>query len=137
MSFDLREPITTQALRVAEHYDRRSFLARVTALSLALTAGFATARSAVAAAAPSRSAFASHCSGGFHGGTACSGQSCPVASGGCWYSCCTNLCGGSVATQFCDCCTTGPSDCAHGYCNTSGSFPCFDCKLQSCSIILC
>lgn len=138
MALDLREPILRQAQSLSDRHTRRSFLGRLGMLSLVAVGGVTFARQAVALGAPTDRGFKLHCAGGgSHLGNACSGGSCQYVQGGCWYSCCTNLCGGSSLTQFCDCCGPDGPGCDNARCSQSSAFPCYQCKLESCTIFSC
>lgn len=136
---DLHDPMLLAAQRLT-HHTRRSLIARVTLFSLALTSGVATARRAVAVAAPSAVRFKLHCyvggvQQGHTGGTCPDPSRCPsgTVAGGCWYSCCQH-CFGSYA-QFCDCCYNDNCDPGTNYCPTSHK--CFSCKTDMCTALTC
>lgn len=125
------DPLAEQAQHLAANFSRRSFIAKATAISLAAVGGLTFAQRAIAVAAPLQSTFSSHCVGGYHAGSACSGGTCPGIWGQCWWSCCSNLCSG-LFTEFCDCCVTGSGSgktpsiyCPEGYV--------FSCKKGSCT----
>lgn len=135
MTLRTHDPVATEAQYLSERYSRRSFVGKLTAVSLGLVGGIAYAQRAVAVAAPLESSFRTHCSGGYHAGGACPGA-CPGIWGQCWWSCCTNLCNQRF-TQFCDCCVPGSNDigktstvyCPVGYV--------FNCKQGSCTVDAC
>src|SRR5450759_2194071 len=127
-------------------FGRRSFLALVGRLGLSL-AGFSLLE-AVELAAPSVTALASHCAGGYHAGPPCTHQtSCSangLAAGQYWLSCCSGGTGGPCGdcfsgwkyTKFQDCCASGAcgGKTSGVYC-PSGT--CFSCKIQSCTSTTC
>jgi hypothetical protein len=145
VSSDLDRMTRSIAAWLSGRHSRRSFFGRLGRVALSLSG--AGLIHALELAAPSQTAFASHCVNGYHAGSPCSNQtSCTwngLVTGQYWLSCCSGtsgLCGncfnGWNYTKFTDCCRaqscSGKTSLV--YC-PSGT--CFVCKLQSCTTTRC
>ncbi len=140
------EPLDRATVKFArwlsERHSRRSFMGILGRLALAISG--ASLVEAMELTAPSMTAFASHCSPGYHAGTPCASQTTCAANGWTngqyWLSCCYTLCGtcntGVKYTKFMDCC--GGTGCGGKtsavYCPSP---KCFKCKIKSCTTTVC
>lgn len=131
---------------LSREHSRRSFMGRLGKVAMIISG--ASLIEALELAAPSATALASHCNGGYHAGASCANQTSCAANGWTtgqyWLSCCSGGTGGPCGncfegwkyTKFKDCCGTGScgGKSSAVYC-PSGT--CFKCKIQSCTTTTC